>query len=71
MRQINDDKPYVIPYGNYQGTKLKPDPSIRPERMRAYELPSRVGDWLYYPDGHKEPFPGSAADEQARSNQKQ
>ena len=51
------DKPYEVPYWNYQGTELKPDPSIPPERMHAFTLPSRAGDWLYYPDGRIEPFP--------------
>lgn len=56
MRQTNT---YTPPPGDYQGTELKPDPSIRPERMHAFTLPSRVGDWLYFPDGHREAFPGN------------
>lgn len=59
MRQINDDEPYKIPYGDYQGTELKQDPSIRDERMHAFALPSRVGDRLYYRDGRCEAFPGT------------
>lgn len=27
-------------------------------RFAAFALPSRVGDWLHYPDGRKERFPG-------------
>ena len=57
MRQTTTDKPYVVPHWNYQGNELKPDPSIRPERMRAFELPSRMGNWLHYPDGRIEPSP--------------
>ena len=71
MRQFQNAQLYEVPWWNYQGNELKPDPSIRPERMRAYSLPSRVCDWLYFPDGRKEPFPGSAADEQTQSHQKQ
>ena len=57
MRQTTTDKPYEVPCWQYQGTELKPDPSIAPERMRAFDLPSRMGDWLHFPDGRREPFP--------------
>ena len=32
MRQTTT-KPYEVPYWNYQGDELKPDPSIPPERL--------------------------------------
>lgn len=60
MRQIHiikDGEPYTPPPWNYQGNELKPDTSIPPERMRAFTLPSRTGDWLHYPDGRVIPFP--------------
>lgn len=58
MRQTTTtDKPYEVPYWNYQGNELKPDPGIPAERMRAFALPSRMGDWLHYPDGRVIPFP--------------
>lgn len=50
-------KPYRVPCENYQGTELKPDPSIPTARMYAFTLPSRMGDWLYYRDGRRVPFP--------------
>lgn len=59
MRQTTTPRPYEVPYWQYQGTELKPDSSIPPERMRAFALPSRMGDWLHYPDGRIEPFPGT------------
>ena len=59
MRQTKTDKPYEVPHWNYQGDELKPDTSIPPERMRAFTLPSREGNWLNYPDGRREPFPGT------------
>lgn len=37
--------------GQYNGAELQPDPSIPPQRMAAYHLPSRVGDRLYWPGG--------------------
>lgn len=60
MRQTTIDKPYQVPHWNYQGTELKTDPSIPQERMHAFALPSRMGDWLHYPDGRIEAFPGTA-----------
>ena len=57
MRQTTTDKPYEVPSHCYQGNELKPDPSIATERMHAFTLPSRAGDWLYYPDGRIDPFP--------------
>jgi len=35
----------------YDGAELQPDPSIEPGRMVAHQLPSRVGERLYWPDG--------------------
>lgn len=37
--------------GNYTATELKPVPGTDPRRMHAYQLPSRSGDRLYWPDG--------------------
>lgn len=59
MRQTTTDTPYIAPHWNYQGDELKPDTSIQAERMRAFALPSRTGNWLHYPDGRVEPFPGT------------
>lgn len=36
---------------HYHCPELRPDPSILPSRMVAHQLPSRVGDKLYWPDG--------------------
>lgn len=66
MRQSTNEKPYEIPSGCYQGNELKPSPSIPPERMYAFTLPSRSGDWLYYPDGRKERFPGTEPSSEQR-----
>lgn len=47
---------------SYAGTELLQNPGIPAARFAAYTLPSRSGDWLYYPDGQVQPFPGSVAD---------
>lgn len=41
----------------YQGMELKRNEGIPADRYRAFDLPSRVGDKLYYPDGRVEDFP--------------
>lgn len=41
----------------YKGTELQPTPGIRAERFAAFDLPSRIGDKLYYPDGRVEAVP--------------
>ena len=62
MRPSHDeDKPYKPQACDYQGTELLLNPGILPGRMQAYSLPSRAGDWLYYPDGRVERFPGTEA----------
>lgn len=38
----------------YRAPELKVNPGILPERMAAYDLPSRVGNWRIYPDGRRE-----------------
>ncbi|MBB6578443.1 hypothetical protein HNP33_002525 [Comamonas odontotermitis] len=48
---------------SYAGTELLQNPGIPAARFAAYTLPSRSGDWLYYPDGQVMPFPSSAADQ--------
>ncbi len=62
MRQPHDDNhPYKPPASEYQGAELLLNPGILPGRMHAYTLPSRVGDWLHYPNGDVERFPGTEA----------
>jgi hypothetical protein len=48
---------YTVSRGHYQGTELQATPGIGPERFAAFALPSRVGDWLHYPDGRVERMP--------------
>lgn len=54
---MHKDKPYKPPESQYQGIELQLNPGIDPERLRAFSLPSRVGDQLHYPDGRVEAFP--------------
>jgi hypothetical protein len=35
----------------YDGAELKRPPGVGPARFVAFELPSRVGNKLYYPNG--------------------
>lgn len=42
---------------HYAGTELQRNPGIGPERYAAFELPSRMGDRLHYPDGRVLPMP--------------
>ena len=56
MRQPTDH-PYKPPSDQYQGDELQQNPGLLPERMRAFTLPSRNGNWLHYPDGRRTPFP--------------
>ncbi|MCB4365432.1 hypothetical protein KIH07_16940 [Hydrogenophaga taeniospiralis] len=39
------------PTGTYAGTELQRNPGIGPERYAAFDLPSRMGNRLHYPDG--------------------
>lgn len=54
---MDKDKPYKPPSHQYQGTELQLNPGMDPERLRAFTLPSRVGDQLHFPDGRIETFP--------------
>lgn len=45
----------------YQGTELQRTPGIPDGRMRAFDLPSRRGRWLHYPNGRRVLFPIPAA----------
>ncbi|THJ36197.1 hypothetical protein E8K88_02735 [Lampropedia aestuarii] len=54
---MHKDQKYEPPSNCYQGVELRLNPGIDPERLRAFTLPSRVGDQLHYPDGRIEAFP--------------
>lgn len=49
--------PSAHPNG-YPCPELSRPAGVTPERFAAFALPSRVGDWLHYPDGRKERLPG-------------
>jgi hypothetical protein len=53
-------KPYTPPYGQYQGTELHRNPGMPAARTAAFDLPSRVGPRLHYPDGTVKPFPATS-----------
>ncbi|GAA4424596.1 hypothetical protein [Acidovorax lacteus] len=40
--------------GDYDGAELQPTAGATPARLRAFSLPSRVGNKLYYPGGRVE-----------------
>lgn len=42
---------------DYQCPELNRTPGIPDSRFRAFDLPSRANDLLFYPDGRIEPFP--------------
>lgn len=55
---VNQNPPsYKPPYWQYQGTELLRDTGVPGSRFLAFDLPSRVGDRLHYPDGRVLPFP--------------
>lgn len=41
-------------HGTYTGADLQPTAGATPARLRAFSLPSRVGNKLYYPGGRVE-----------------
>lgn len=41
------------PSNLYDGKELQRNPGITDDRMEAFSLPSRYGNWLHYPDGRK------------------
>lgn len=41
----------------YPCPELERPAGVTAERFVAFALPSRVGNWLHYPDGRREPFP--------------
>lgn len=43
----------------YPCPELARPAGVAESRFVAFTKPSRVGDWLHYPDGRKERFPGS------------
>lgn len=40
--------------GDYVPIELQRPAGVTADRFDAFNLPSRMGDWLYYPDGRKE-----------------
>lgn len=45
--------------GNYSGAELQRNQGIGAERYAAFDLPSRMGDRLHYPDGRIEAMPAA------------
>ena len=45
--------PRLVP-SKYDGAELQRMPGLTADRYEAFELPSRIGNWLYYRDGRKE-----------------
>lgn len=42
----------------YPCPELARVPGVTADRFVAFSLPSRVGNWLHYPDGRRVRFPG-------------
>ena len=53
---------YKPPYWQYQGTELHRDTGVPGSRFLAFDLPSRVGAKLHYPDGRVLAFPYASAE---------
>jgi len=60
MDHTDITSPYKPPDRDYQGLELKRIPGMAYGRLRAFDLPSRVGRHLHYPDGRVLPFPEPA-----------
>lgn len=56
---MHHQTPYKPHPRDYQGTELRRNPGFADERFHAYELPSRMGNKLFCPDGRVLPFPGT------------
>lgn len=54
IRPLTPGQLVNVMVGKYDGRELQPVPGLTDDRYAAYRLPSRVGNWLHYPDGHRE-----------------
>ena len=59
---------HAYPKEIYTGTELDRNPGITPDRYKAYDLPSRIGNCLHYPDGRVTDMQGQVVGEKAGRN---